>query len=303
MEPNVKRVLAQMDTPGFTDSPQSSETPRHFSVKRPAPGFLSSQVPADERGLQKAGWKPATLALMLQLGALLMMLAIWMVIERYTGLEPDLYTLVILQGGIAMLLSVMCRMDIWWRAIQFLFPIGLLVTHQLALPSWIYFLGFVFFLSLFWTTFRTQVPFYPSRPDVWHRVAAYLPKDRHIHLIDIGSGLGDLIMYLARAMPESRFTGIEIAPLPWLLSRWRARLRGIGNAGFELGDYEMLDFAQYDVVFAYLSPAAMAALWQKASREMRPGSLLMSYEFEIPGAEPDCILQQEGKPSIYIWHF
>lgn len=170
MEPNAKRVLAQMDTPGFTGSPQSSETPRHFSVKRPAPGFLSSQVPADERGLQKAGWKPATLALMLQLGALLMMLAIWMVIERYTGLEPDLYTLVILQGGIAMLLSVMCRMDIWWRAIQFLFPIGLLVTHQLALSSWIYFLGFVFFLSLFWTTFRTQVPFYPSRPDVWQRI-------------------------------------------------------------------------------------------------------------------------------------
>lgn len=303
MEHPAKRVLAQMDTTRFAETPQSSETPRHFSVKRPASGFLSSTEPDDDSSLRKARWRPATLALMLQLVALLMTSAIWTAIERYAGLEPNLYALAILQGCIAMLLSVVVRMDVWWWEIQILFPIGLLVMHQLALPSWIYFLGFVFFLSLFWTTFRTQVPFYPSRPDVWQRVAAYLPKDRRIHLIDIGSGLGDLIMYLARVMPESRFTGIEIAPLPWLVSRWRARIKSIGNAGFELGDYEMLDFAQYDVVFAYLSPAAMESLWQKASREMQPGSLLMSHEFEIPGVEPDCILQREGKPSIYVWHF
>ncbi len=296
MEPHAKRVLVQADSSLFV------ETPRHFSVKRPVAGFLSSAAPDDGQGLQKSGWKPAPLALMLQIAALPVTAAAQVVIGQYTGLVPDLYMLAILQGGSAMLLSVMCRMDVWWRAIQCLFPVGLLVMHQLALPSWIYFLGFVFFLSLFWTTFRTQVPFYPSRPDVWRRVAAYLPQDRHINLIDIGSGLGDLIMYLAGGMPQSRFTGIEIAPLPWLLSRWRARMRGISNAGFELGDYEMLDFAQYDVVFAYLSPAAMESLWQKASREMQPGSMLMSYEFEIPGAEPDCVLQLEGRPSIYVWH-
>lgn len=297
MEPHAKRFSSQID------APELAETPRHFSVKSHAPGFLPSMVPGEDAGHQGARWKPATLALMLQLGALLMTLVSWMVIERYARLGLNLYALVIFQGSIAMQLSVIFRMDAWWRAIQFLFPVGLLAMHQLALPSWIYFLGFLFTLSLFWTTFRTQVPFYPSRPDVWRRVAAYLPQDRCIHLIDIGSGLGDLIMHLARAMPNSRFTGIEIAPLPWLISRWRARLRGIDNAGFDLGNYETLDFAQFDVIFAYLSPAAMEALWQKASSEMQPGSLLMSYEFEIPGVKPDSILPDKGKPSIYVWHF
>lgn len=297
MRPHAKRVLAQMHLSGHP------EIPRQVSVKRLAAGFLPSPQPVEENALQSAGWKPATLALLLQLGVLLTTLAIWILFEPYAGLEPNLYTLAILQGSIAMLLSVACRMDVWWRAIQFLFPVGLLVMHQLALPSWIYFLGFVLFLSLFWTTFRTQVPFYPSRPEVWRRVAAHLPQDRHIHLIDIGSGLGDLIMYLASSMPQSRFTGIEIAPLPWLLSRWRARMRAISNVGFELGDYAILDFAQYDVVFAYLSPAAMASLWQKASREMQPGSLLLSYEFEIADAVPDDIWQHEGKPCIYVWRF
>lgn len=297
MKSRTRRGFAQMDSYTF------SETPQHYSVIKPASGVPSSAERDGDPGLQKAEWKPAALAVVLQLGALLMTLAIGAVTERYTGLVLNLYALAIVQGCIAMLLSVACRMDVWWWGMQILFPIGLVAMFQLALPPWIYFLGFVFFLSLFWTTFRTQVPFYPSRPDVWHRVAAYLPKHRHIHLVDIGSGLGDLIMHLARAMPESRFVGIEIAPLPWILSRWRARIRGVGNAAFEWGDYETLDFAQYDIVFAYLSPAAMESLWQKASREMLPGSVLMSHEFEIPGAEPDCILQQEGKPSIYVWHF
>lgn len=248
-------------------------------------------------------WKPATLALLLQLSALPVTLVFWEPVAQYVGLAHDIYVLAVLQGSIAMLLSVICRADEWWRLIQFAFPPGLLVMYQLALPSWFYCFAFMLTASLFWNTFRTQVPFYPSSPDTWHRLLAELPQGRRIHLIDIGSGLGDLIMHLAAAMPGSRFTGIEIAPLPWLLSRWRARCRAVGNATFTLGNYEKLDFAQFDVVFAYLSPAAMAALWQKAAREMRPGSRLMSYEFEIPGIEADCIIRPEGKPPIHIWHF
>jgi hypothetical protein len=54
-------------------------------------------------------------------------------------------------------------------------------------------------------------------------------------------------------------------------------------------------------VFAYLSPAAMPALWRKAQREMRPGSLLVSYEFEIPAASGvKTILTTEAGPPLYI---
>lgn len=269
-------------------------------------GFLPSvsrHVDVQDSDIQRGRWKPATLALVLQLGALLVTLTLWLWIEQYATLDNNFYAMAIFQGCMAMLLAIAFRMDTWWRVIQLTFPIGLLVMQQLALPSWFYLAGFVFTLSLFWTTFRTQVPFYPSRPDVWHRVADHLPKDRSIHLIDIGSGLGDLVMHLARANPHGRFYGIEIAPLPWLISLCRKKLRRFDNASFILGDYEALDFAQFDVVFAYLSPAAMEALWQKASAGMKPGSLLMSYEFGIPGAEPDDVLSSEGRPPIYVWHF
>jgi SAM-dependent methyltransferase len=138
---------------------------------------------------------------------------------------------------------------------------------------------------------------------VWDAVERQLPRGRPLRVIDIGSGLGGLVLELARRRPESGISGIELAPLPWLASVLRARFAR-SRARFLRGDYEQLDFAAYDAVFAYLSPAAMSALWRKAAAEMRPGAMLMSYEFGIVEKAPDlCIAPQGGGPSLYIWHF
>jgi predicted O-methyltransferase YrrM len=118
------------------------------------------------------------------------------------------------------------------------------------------------------------------------------------------SGFGGLALFLARLRPDSRITGIEIAPLPWAVSAVRAAwrsLRGEGGAHFVRGDYRRLNFAEYDVIFAYLSPAAMPALWLQASLQMRPGTLLLSYEFEIPGRAPDFTLVTGSGRSLYGW--
>jgi SAM-dependent methyltransferase len=163
------------------------------------------------------------------------------------------------------------------------------------LPPWLFLAAFLAMLAIYWSTFRTQVPYFPSGRRAWDAVAGVLPQGRPVYLVDIGSGLGGLVLDLARRRPESTFVGIELAPLPWLVSRLRAPFAG---------DYEGLDFADYDVVFAYLSPAAMEALWRKASAEMRPGTLLLSYEFVIMAKAPDLTILPTGPgPLLYGWHF
>ena len=163
--------------------------------------------------------------------------------------------------------------------------------------------GFLFLLMLYWSTFRTQVPYYPSGKAAWDAVAEHLPQDKPVSFIDIGSGLGGLVLDLASRRADIQATGIELAPLPWLASWLRAKLTN-SHATFLRGDYERLDFAQYDAVFAYLSPAAMTALWRKAKKEMRPGSMLMSYEFAISESTPtlSVYLPNTGR-TLYIWHF
>ena len=210
-----------------------------------------------------------------------------------------------LQGVLAAALTAWRGLARWWIAMQLLFPVLLLTVLALQLPPLIFLAGFLFLLTLYWSTFRTQVPFYPSRPVVWRAVATLLPDQgvggRAVQVVDIGSGLGGLVLSLAAARPDAALLGVELAPMPWLVSRLRAAATR-SPARFTRTDYEHLDLGDFDVVFAYLSPAAMPALWQKVQREMRAGTLLLSYEFAIPGHSPDLtVLPDPHGPKLYGW--
>lgn len=245
---------------------------------------------------------PALQALLVQAGALLPCAALAVAADA-VGAGLALWQAALLQGLLAAALSWKLGLARWWLPIQLLFPLAVLAGLALRLPPWLAGAAFLILLGWYWSTYRTQVPYYPSNPAVWRAVLAELPQGRGLRVIDIGSGLGGFTLHLAAARPESQVAGIELAPLPWLVSRLRAALSG-SRARFLRGDYEQLDFADYDLVFAYLSPAAMPALWRKAQREMRPGSLLASYEFEIPASSGvKTIHTTESGPPLYIRAF
>jgi SAM-dependent methyltransferase len=245
---------------------------------------------------------PAVQALLIQVLSFLPTLVGVFLLAR-AGIPVTYLHAALLQGAFAAALSWRRRLAPWWLAIQFAFPLALLGTQALTLPPALFLAGFVFLLLVFWSTFRTQVPYYPSGKRVRDEVAKLLPPGRALRVIDIGSGLGGLVLDLARRRPESEIAGIELAPLPWCASRLRAALSG-SRARFIRGDYERLDFGRFDAVFAYLSPAAMDALWRKAAREMRPGSMLISYEFVIAAQAPHVsILPAQGGSPLYVWHF
>ena len=246
-------------------------------------------------------WRaPAVQALLIQLTCLPVTgLLVWLLLRA--GIDIDYPAAALIQGVLAGAASLWRRLALWWLAIELLFPLALVGGVGLQLPPWLFLSLFVVFLLVFWSTFRTQVPYYPSGQRAWNAVAALLPPGP-LRFIDIGSGLGGLVLDLAGRRADDRFEGIELAPLPWLASRLRTINKP--NARFILGDYEALDFADYDVVFAYLSPAVMTALYKKARLEMRPGSLLLSYEFCIATKTPDLTIQPEGGgPLLYGWHF
>ncbi len=243
---------------------------------------------------------PAVRALLIQVLSLALVFAIASFAEWMAGIRMTIGFAALLQGGLAAALSYWRKLARWWLPIQFFFPLATILFLALHLPPWIFLAAFLLLLGLFWSTFRTQVPFYPSNLAIWSAIAARLPES--VRFIDIGSGFGGLVLHLERRFPGNRFFGIEIAPLPWLMSRVRARSRR-SNARFMRGDYGRIDLSAYDVVFAFLSPAAMPALWCKARAEMRPGTLLLSYEFPIPGATPHIVDHPvENGPALYGWY-
>ena len=67
-------------------------------------------------------------------------------------------------------------------------------------------------------------------------------------------------------------------------------------------DLWQCDLAAHDIVYAFLSPVPMAALWRKAVAEMRPGTLFVSNTFAVPGVAPDEIVEGAGgRRALYVW--
>lgn len=244
---------------------------------------------------------PAIRALFVQALAFAAVLSLAYLLPALTGIQLSIALAALVQGLTAAASARAFRLAPWWMPIQFVFPVALVILTAVQLPSSVYLVAFLLLLLLYWSTFRTQVPFYPSTAVTWHAVAELLPKGQSLRIVDIGSGFGGLVMYLARRRPESEVVGIELAPLPWLCSFLRGRLSGsVGR--FVRRDYNEASLGDFDVVFAYLSPAAMPALWRKATAEMREEALLLSYEFVIPDVEPDIVIypSQRG-PALYGW--
>jgi hypothetical protein len=269
--------------------------------------MLIMTKPFFKKRLPKLRLVPSALAIVVQCVALLTVILFLGAVSAGTSVYFNVnlliptFVLVLMQASFAALYSKLFGMASWWRWIHLGFPLAVWLMSSWHISNELYLVGFVISLSLYWTTFRTQVPFFPSRPIVWQEVAKLIPQDKPVRLIDIGSGLGDMPMHIAKSRPDCHIEGIEIAPLPWLISLVRAKFRR-SSVVFKLGDYTALNFSNYDVIFAYLSPAAMLALWEKANLEMLPGSMLISLEFDIPGIKPSfCIEPNAYSPKLYVW--
>lgn len=257
-----------------------------------------------QRGCQYIRQRDALLGLFIQSLALMATLLIAKLFASLTHFALPTASLFILQSIFSVSIASALTNKAWWLGIHAVFPIGIGVMMLLSIPSDIYLVLFVVSSGVFWTTFQSQVPFYPSKQSLYPLLDQILPKNRPIRMMEIGSGLGGVSLALAKRNPISQFEGIEIAPIPWLISLLRAYTfkPNDSNVKFILGSYYDIDFANYDVIYAYLSPAATADLWKKARQEMQMGSLLISHEFPIEGIAPSQIIENTlNKEQTYIY--
>lgn len=255
---------------------------------------------------------PALMALCIQLGTALSIGAL-LLLGTYvasqlmgTHLVLPMAAIIFLQSFISSACSQYVGMARWWQWIHFCFPVLVWLMLMFTIPTEVYLLGFLVTASIYWTTFRTQVPYYPSGLSVWQKVSALTHQYQahygaEIRVMEIGSGLGGFARYIAKTHPEATVEGVEVAPLPWLVSRVIGFLQH-SNSVCRLGNYNQLNFADYNIVFAYLSPAAMPALWLKASQELNAGGLLISLEFPIPNLSPTQRIPGDAQsPDLYIY--
>jgi SAM-dependent methyltransferase len=189
----------------------------------------------------------------------------------------------------------------WWMPINLTLAPAAGALLDAEIPPPLFLAAFCVLYLVNANAWRERVPLFLSSGRAANIVTSLLPAGGGFRCIDLGCGTGSLLADLARMRPDGRYDGVELAPLPFAVARWRAHRNR--SVQVRWGNFWHADLSRYDVVYAYLSPVPMPKLWRKARREMRAGSLLVSNGFCVPGVAPTHTFAtgDRTRSTLYVW--
>jgi trans-aconitate methyltransferase len=115
-------------------------------------------------------------------------------------------------------------------------------------------------------------------------------------VLDAGCGLGHGLSALRRAYPQADLQGLEWS---WPL-RFACALR-CPWARVRQGDIWKADWSSYDMVYLFQRPESMPRAAAKAQRELRPGSWLVSLEFEATALQSVAHVTARGGKIVWMY--
>ncbi len=207
----------------------------------------------------------------------------------------------IIQGFTAALISqIVFKLPKWFLTISLLFPFLFLLAFKfIHFSNTVYGVLFLFFALTFSHTFKERVPLYLTNQKTYEALKKILALNNASTFLDLGSGLGGVVRSLSSLKVKS--IGVESAPLLWGLSSLLSMITLRGKIlRKNIWDTNL---GEYDVVYAFLSPAIMTKLYFKVKKEMKKGSLFVSNSFEVDGVTADEIWQLDDKRETVIYFY
>jgi SAM-dependent methyltransferase len=138
------------------------------------------------------------------------------------------------------------------------------------------------------------------------RITAFLdavPMEAGQLLVDIGCGDGRVLRQVGRKYGV-RTVGYELNLLAYIKAK--VLCFGRKNIQINLRNFWTADLSEADVVFCYLFPDVMNDLAAKLKSDLKPGAVVVSSNFDLPGFMPERILRPGNSlhnDPIYIYNF
>ena len=194
------------------------------------------------------------------------------------------------------------RLSAPWKLMNCALPISIASSLAVPLPGWVFLTPFLALFAIYAPALWTRVPYYPTSRAAYPLILAELPPDRSFTFIDIGCGMGDLLLFLKQHRSNGYFVGIEIGVVPYLVSTAKALLHGQGRVRVRFQSVYKTDLSEFDFVYAFLSPAAMTQVWHKAYREMKADSTFITNSFEAPVAASYQVNIKDHRKGVLFVH-
>jgi hypothetical protein len=229
-------------------------------------------------------------------------LAVFLVGLLYFRFFPEVDSGAIWVSGQALMAAMLSRaltQPAWWQLIHLLFMPAVWIALNAHIPSVAYLLVFCILLLVFWGTVKGDVPLFLSSTEVAQALSEHIKSYRLKNMIELGAGVGSVVVPLAHTRPELQITALELAPIPWLILRWRCRR--LVNVKVIRGSLWEADLQGFDLAFAFLSPLVMVRLGAKLKAEMPQGSWLISSSFKVPDWQVKQVLQLDDRPKTQLF--
>jgi ribosomal protein L11 methylase PrmA len=119
-------------------------------------------------------------------------------------------------------------------------------------------------------------------------------------LYDLGSGDGRIPVTAAK-LYGVRAVGIDIDPERIREAQENARKNGVEKlVQFRMDDLFNADFRDATVITLYLLPDLNVKLRPRLLRELKPGTRIVSHQFDMGTWKPDKKLESNGR-TVYFW--
>lgn len=146
-----------------------------------------------------------------------------------------------------------------------------------------------------------DVVYVPTPQEVVEEMLALAKVTKNDVLYDLGSGDGRIPITAAQKF-GTRGVGIDINPERIQEAKENAQKAGVTDrVKFLQQDLFKSDISEATVVTLYLLPELNVKLRPQLFRQLKPGTRVVSHDFDMGDWKPDRVVQTQEGSTIYYW--
>lgn len=156
----------------------------------------------------------------------------------------------------------------------------------------------IFLLSMIWPPDSPWSPWWRTNKQVARAICKTAQVTKKDVLYDLGCGDGTALLTAAKEYGASG-VGIEVDPARVAIAKVRMMLSRVSNkVVIRRENFFKTDISDASVIVVYLIPRALKQLEKKFYAELKPGTRVVSYMYQIPYLS---LISQDKENKVYVY--